>query len=234
MFRSSYRISRTRLPNAATSLVHPTLPPSTSHPWWSRKRARIVRVLEDGYRHSGQMARSLQHRLIGSVTRSRNVNFHGSSSAVGKPSLLISSLESLAVLIAFEDVISRRQFSFKKEVQHNSHVDGQPRERVGIEQINVDPLPVQRASHGTCYAHETRRVSKQMYNGHPESRTAKPIVSRMAPSRASVQSIVHTLMLALSLGTFLRTRSSWIVKRSMPTSTPRSRVRCPERRGVAG
>ena len=54
MSRSSYRISRTRLPNAATSLVHSTLLPSTSHPWWSRKRARIARVLEDGYRHSGR------------------------------------------------------------------------------------------------------------------------------------------------------------------------------------
>ena len=54
---------------------------------------------------------------------------------------MISSLEALAVIVALKNLLPKRHLRLKTEGGLDSNVDGQQRERVGIKQVNVDPVP---------------------------------------------------------------------------------------------
>ena len=64
---------------------------------------------------------------------------------------MISSLEALAALVALTVFFPARSPSLEKEDRPGSDVDGQPGERVGIKQMDGNPIPSQ------CVAHGTRR-----------------------------------------------------------------------------
>ena len=72
-----------------------------------------------------------------------------------RPSLVISTLEALAVLIQSQVILRRRTQERTDQSTSGSDVDRQSRERVGIKQINVDQVSLERCGYGALLLSQT-------------------------------------------------------------------------------